>query len=153
MLGLKSAILAMFQNGLEWLCPDSAALKISSQEFFKKMLWVPILSLERLESKTRKGSSGKITVCACTCKHSTVHRPLLLSFHSKRGLIKMYLCVVHALKGDHCVAASRYSACSLRLANRVNIPPSLMFFFSRRGSKPRWRGTVPHPWLRSYFTL
>ena len=25
--------------------------------------------------------------------------------HSKRGLIKMYLCAVHALKGDHCVTA------------------------------------------------
>ena len=25
--------------------------------------------------------------------------------HSKRGLIKMYLCAVHALKGDHCITA------------------------------------------------
>ena len=107
------------------------------------MFWAPILSLERLESKTRKGSSGEITVCACTCKHSTVHRPLLLSFHSKRGLIKMYLCVVHALKGDHCVAASRYSACSLRLANGVNIPPSLMFFFQGGVLNPDGEGRYP----------
>ena len=27
MQGLKSAILAIFQNGLRWLCPVSAALK------------------------------------------------------------------------------------------------------------------------------
>jgi hypothetical protein len=33
MQGLKSAILAIFQNGLEWLCPVSAALKNPSQEF------------------------------------------------------------------------------------------------------------------------
>ena len=30
---LKSAIFAIFQNGLEWLCPVSAALKNPSQEF------------------------------------------------------------------------------------------------------------------------
>ena len=33
MQGLKSAILAIFQNGLGWLCPVSAALKNPSQEF------------------------------------------------------------------------------------------------------------------------
>ena len=33
MQGLKSAILAIFQNGLGWLCPVSAALKNPLQEF------------------------------------------------------------------------------------------------------------------------
>ena len=33
MQGLKSAILAIFQNGLGWLCPVSVALKSPSQEF------------------------------------------------------------------------------------------------------------------------
>jgi len=33
MHGLKSAILAIFQDGLGWLCPVSAALKNPSQEF------------------------------------------------------------------------------------------------------------------------
>ena len=33
MKGLESAILAIFQNGLGWLCPVSAALKNPSQEF------------------------------------------------------------------------------------------------------------------------
>jgi hypothetical protein len=43
MQGLKSAILAIFQNGLERLCPVSAAPKNSSQEFKKFFLfWVPI---------------------------------------------------------------------------------------------------------------
>ena len=32
MQGLKSAILANFQNGLEWLCSVSPALKNPSQE-------------------------------------------------------------------------------------------------------------------------
>ena len=33
MQGLKSAILAIFQNGLGWLFPVSVALKNPSQEF------------------------------------------------------------------------------------------------------------------------
>ena len=33
MQGLKSAILAIFQNELGWLCPVSAALKNPSEEF------------------------------------------------------------------------------------------------------------------------
>jgi hypothetical protein len=33
MQGLKSAILAIFQNGLGWLCPVSSALKNPSQVF------------------------------------------------------------------------------------------------------------------------
>ena len=33
MQGLKSAILAIFQNRLGWLCPVSAAFKNPSQEF------------------------------------------------------------------------------------------------------------------------
>ena len=43
MQGLKSAILAIFQNGLVWLCPVSEALKNSlagAQKFF--LFWVPI---------------------------------------------------------------------------------------------------------------
>ena len=53
---LKSAILAIFQNGLGWLCLVSAALNNLLQEF--KILFVlgADQSLERLESKTRKGS-------------------------------------------------------------------------------------------------
>ena len=40
---LKSAILAIFQNGLGWLCPVSAALKNPSQEFKNYFcFWVPI---------------------------------------------------------------------------------------------------------------
>ena len=35
MQGFKSAILAIFQNGLGWPCPVSAALKNPSQEFKK----------------------------------------------------------------------------------------------------------------------
>jgi hypothetical protein len=43
MQGLKSAILAIFQNGLGWLCPVSAALKNPLQEYQKFiLLWVPI---------------------------------------------------------------------------------------------------------------
>ena len=38
MQGLKSAILANFQNGLGWLRPISAALKNHSQEF-KNYFW------------------------------------------------------------------------------------------------------------------
>ena len=33
MRGLKNAILAIFQNGLEWLCPVNAVLKNPLQEF------------------------------------------------------------------------------------------------------------------------
>ena len=33
MQGLKSAILAFFQNELGWLCPVNAALKNPSQDF------------------------------------------------------------------------------------------------------------------------
>ena len=66
----------------------------------------------------------------------------------------MYLCAVHALKGDHCVAASRYSACSPRMANRVNIPPSLMFFFQGGVLNPDGEGRYPTLGLeRSYFTI
>ena len=43
MQGLKSAILATFQNGLGWLCPISAVLKNPLQEFKKLYLfWVSI---------------------------------------------------------------------------------------------------------------
>ena len=35
MQGLKSAILAIFQNGLGWLCPFSVALKNPSVDFKK----------------------------------------------------------------------------------------------------------------------
>ena len=38
MQGLKSAILAIFQNGLDWLCPVSLALNNPSQEL--KILFV-----------------------------------------------------------------------------------------------------------------
>ena len=50
MQGLKSAILAIFQNGLGWLCPVSAALKNPSQEF-KNYFFVSGAneSIERLE--------------------------------------------------------------------------------------------------------
>jgi hypothetical protein len=43
MQGLKSAIWAIFQDGLGWLCPISAALKNPLQEFKKFFLfWMPI---------------------------------------------------------------------------------------------------------------
>jgi hypothetical protein len=38
MQGIKSAILAIFQNGLGWLCPVSVALKNPSQDL--KILFV-----------------------------------------------------------------------------------------------------------------
>ena len=42
MQGLKSAILAIFQNGLGWLCPVSPALNNPSQEliFFFFLFWL-----------------------------------------------------------------------------------------------------------------
>ena len=52
---LKSVILAFFQNGLGWLCPVSAAPKNPSQEFKITFVLGADYSLERLESKTRKG--------------------------------------------------------------------------------------------------
>ena len=38
----KSAILAIFQDGLEWLCPVSVALKNSLQEFKNAFCYCPI---------------------------------------------------------------------------------------------------------------
>ena len=43
MQGLKNAILTIFQNGLEWLCLVSAALKNLSQEFKKKICFGGLL--------------------------------------------------------------------------------------------------------------
>ena len=40
MHGLKSAILAIFQKGLGWPCPVSAALKNAFEKFF--LYWVPM---------------------------------------------------------------------------------------------------------------
>ena len=67
MQGLKSAILAIFQNGLGWLCHVSAALKNPSQEIKNYFCFGCRLSLERLKGKTRRAhfskvQSGKITV-------------------------------------------------------------------------------------------
>ena len=42
MQGLKSAILAIFQNELGWLCPVSAALKNPLHEFIFFLFLVPI---------------------------------------------------------------------------------------------------------------
>ena len=52
MHGLKSAIMAIFQKGLEWPFPVSAALKNA----FEKFLFVLCADeyLERLEGKIRK---------------------------------------------------------------------------------------------------
>ena len=55
MQGLKSAILAIFQNGLGWLCPVSAALKNPSQESKNYFCFGENLFLERLKGKSRKG--------------------------------------------------------------------------------------------------
>ena len=51
----KIAILAIFQKGPGWPCPDSAALKIPSYDFKNIFVFGADLSLERLKSKTRKG--------------------------------------------------------------------------------------------------
>ena len=65
MHGLKSAILAIFQIGLGWPCPVSAALKNASYHLKKHFCfgaWYP----ERLEGKIRKCSFlkySKIAVC------------------------------------------------------------------------------------------
>ena len=48
MHGLKSAILAVFQNGLGWLGPVSAALKNPSQEFKIALLVRPSKTHNRI---------------------------------------------------------------------------------------------------------
>ena len=68
MQGLKSAILAIFWNGLGWLCPVSAALKNPSQEFKFFVLFCVLINLQKdwkikLErAHFSKVQSGKITV-------------------------------------------------------------------------------------------
>ena len=68
MQGLESAILATSQNGLEWLCPVSAALKNPSQDF-KKSFCCGCQLIPRKTEKVKIGGihfskvqSGKITV-------------------------------------------------------------------------------------------
>ena len=67
MQGLKSAILAIFQNGLGWLCPFSAAPKNPLPLF-----WVPITPYKDWKVKLERAyfskvQSGKITVLhGCT---------------------------------------------------------------------------------------
>ena len=68
MQGLKSAILAIFQNGLERLCHVSAALRNPSLESKNSFGFGCRLIPKKLEGKTRKGpiskvQSGKIPVC------------------------------------------------------------------------------------------
>ena len=55
MQGLKSAALAIFQNGLGWQCPVSSALKNPLQELKKKIVLGADEYIEGLE--------GKITEC------------------------------------------------------------------------------------------
>ena len=69
MQGLKSAILAIFQNGLGWLCSVSATLKNPSQEF-KNSFCFGCRLIPRKTGKAKlerahfsKVQSGKITVC------------------------------------------------------------------------------------------
>ena len=66
MEGLKSAILANFQNGLGWLCPVSAALKNPSKEFKNSFCFGCQLIPRKTGKYNQKGpiQSGKITVCS-----------------------------------------------------------------------------------------
>ena len=65
MQGLKSAILANFWNGPEWLCPAIAAIKNPSQESKKYFCFGFLAGLEGKigEAPFFKVQTGKITVC------------------------------------------------------------------------------------------
>ena len=67
MHGLKSAILAVFQKGLGWLCPVSAALKNPSQQFKNSFYFgcriIPRKTVKLERARFSKVQSGKITVC------------------------------------------------------------------------------------------
>ena len=73
----------------------------------------------------------------------------------------MYLCAVHALKGDHCVTAGCCCAPLDTLPSRpgwqtglISLPPYLMFFFQGGVLNPDGEGRYPTLGLeRSYFTI
>ena len=54
MHGLKSAILAIFQRGLGWPCPVSAALKNASWHLKNSLRFGANECLDRMEGKIRK---------------------------------------------------------------------------------------------------
>jgi len=65
MQGLKSAILAIFQTGSGWPCPQESLAGF--QKLF--LLWVPMNSQQCWKAKLERAhsfraQSGKITVCA-----------------------------------------------------------------------------------------
>jgi len=69
MHGLKSAILAIFQKGLGWLCPVRAALKKRIIAFEKlSLFWVPMNTQKDWKAKLESAYSymlkySKIPVC------------------------------------------------------------------------------------------
>jgi hypothetical protein len=75
--GLKSAILAIFQIGLGWLCPVSATLKNPSKEFNNSFcFWCRLIPRKPKVKRAHfsKVQFGKITVCLTFCENSNQGR-------------------------------------------------------------------------------